>query len=251
MGFIDIGFPAMASPFPSVRREVIVLAAIAALMLFCPCARAAEPPKTDAPQPSSPGMIFSVDHLMPIRWGEFVRKPLDGPPGADYLALYFENRFVFGEGYSVPGYIHYFVLFRTREGHYILRTGPIPEKIPLWPETPKDCSDVEIPQSLADVICEIWVSELLETHYEKKMLMMMPHDSTFEFSAQGPGLGALDGAITDSTAGEKQPPQWLIHTGVMLLKFAADPHRDPKQMEAKLAATRDKLFDYLKLHGVQ
>jgi hypothetical protein len=227
--------------------SLLAMAVFATGMLLCAGAWAAEPYKVDVTQQSLPEAANSVDHLLPVYTAQFVRNPIDGPPGARYLAVYFENIFMMGE----PAVTHYFVLFRTKEGHYLLRTGPVAEKIPLWPETPEGCMDVEIPESMAGVIYEIWVNELLETRHERTMLTMMPHDITYEFSACVPGLGLLDGTIRGESAGKDQPTQWMIDAGRDLLKFAGNPRRrEPKKMEAKLIATRDELLQYLKLHGV-
>lgn len=217
----------MALTLPSVRCAML---ALASLMLFSHSSLAWTPYKVDVTQEAMAESSESEDHLEPANdtGTEFV-----------YLAEFIQEP-SFSKG-------SYFVLFKQQKsGIYVLRTGPIPDKVASGEKPPKGYRDVEIPKPLAEVIYQIWVNALLQTHYDKKSSMGLD-GTTFIFSSFVRGLGWLHGTTWSPVA--QLPPRWLADTGDQLFVFANDPKRDPKKMQATLEATRDRLFGYLKRHG--
>ena len=225
------------------------LAGFAALMLVRLSASAAEPYVADASGHSgSFRSTVHIDHLLPVEGDGMVQS------GGDYLAQFAERSFLMGvDPSTIPWreWSGYVVLFNAKNGRYILRAGPIPRKTPLQLKTPKGYTDAVISKSMADLICQIWMNTLLETHYERKWISWMPHDTSFYFSACTGELGELAGTARGANMKQGSPPSWLAGTGNELVNFVCDAKRDPKKMEADLAGTRDRLFHYVRWHGIK
>jgi hypothetical protein len=191
-------------------------------------ALAAEPYKVDVTQEAFSESVSGIDHLEPVQ---------GNIPEFYYLAQFIQLP-SFHQG-------NYLVVSRTKEGRYLLRTGTMPKDGSVT-DKPKMGPEVQIPESLAAVIYEIWVNALLEVRYDRKAYRGL--DGTrYTFSTYVRALGWMHGGIwsPDNDA----PPTWMVETGGKLLAFARDPKRDPKTLETELANTRDKLFRHLKTQG--
>lgn len=226
---------------------------IAAFIFACQCSLATEPYKVDAATGAGDGKYASnTDHLVPTGDADWGTVESSG----SYLAQFTRSSFVMGwPGVNMDkmpwsDYSGYFILFKTKDGRYILRAGPIPKKAPMQARTPKGYSDAIVPLSMAQMIYEIWTNALLQVRYNREQVMPMPHDDFFWFSAYNSDLGELEGYSNSSTSNPDSPPRWMADIGDDLVDFARDPKRDPKKMQAKLAAMRNKLFHYLRWHGI-
>ena len=169
---------------------------------------------------------------------DHLRPQTDRVPEIGCLVLYREDRSF------DPGN---FVTIERADERYLLRWSVAPPTLPLSQVLKiKPNAVLEIPSSLAKLAYEIWVNALLETRYGRHREIGCD-GTTYTFSTFAPKLGQLNGQTWSPEA--DLPPKWMVEAGNMLVAFANDPQRDPKQLEAQLTATRNKLFAYLKEHS--
>ena len=172
-----------------------------------------------------------MDHLEPFG-GEV---PV---PKYYYLAQFIEAPSLLEHG-------NYLAVLKTKDGRYVVRTGKFPVAKPL-PKEPVTDTEVQISESFASVIYDLWVNAIFEVRYDRTDHAGFDGTS-YIFSTFVNGLGWMHGG-TWSPSGDA-PPAWLVDAGSKLVAFAQDPKRNPKKTEAEIAAIREKLFGYIEKHG--
>lgn len=204
---------------------------IGTLLFLAPAARGTEPFRPDVTGKINTDGVQDVDHLEPYEG----KVPL---PEYYYLAQFIEAPAMLAEG-------DYLVVLRTEDGRYLLQATKVPtEKVLSKPEKPD--FEIQIPESLASVIYDLWVNALLEVRYERRQHGGFDGE-TYLFSSFVTSLGWMHG-YTWSPGGDL-PPVWMMKAGKKLVVFARDEKRDAKTTEAELVVLRDKLFRYIKAHG--
>jgi hypothetical protein len=194
-------------------------------------ASATEPFKTDVTGKINTESVQDLDHLEPYNGKVAI-------PEYYYLAQFIEAGAMQAEG-------SYLVVIRTDDRRYLLQATRVPtEKLLSKPAKPD--IEVQIPESLAAVIYDLWVNALLEVRYERKQHGGFDGE-TYLFSTFVMSLGWMHGT-TWSPDGDL-PPVWMMNAGKKLIAFARDQKRDSKTTEAELTILRDKLFQYIKAHG--
>lgn len=188
-----------------------------------------EPYKVDVTQQAFAENAREIDHLEPAQ---------GDTPEFYYLAQFIESH-SFVEG-------SYLVVLRTEDGRYLMQTSKTPKDRRDFKKRPRANTEIQIPESLANVIYQMWVNALLEVRYNRKEYRGLD-GSVYAFSTFVRSLGWMHGEIW-SPSGES-PPAWMVEAGSKLAAFARDPKRDVKKTEAEMTALRDKLFRYIKLHG--
>jgi len=176
----------------------------------------------------------SIDHLEPLRH--------PAPPEYSYLVQFVSTPTTSGEG-------HYVVLLRDSAGRYLLRTATN-ERWTLPSRIPATEAELEIPESLAAILYQIWANAILEVRYDRTGYGGM--DGTlYTFSTFVRGLGFLHGCVWSPD--EDTPPGWLVAGGERLARFTRFPARDTaapglpvefKRLESDMAALRERLFDH-------
>ena len=211
--------------FPMIRAALALLISC----VFTVTAWTTELYKTDVTQRAMPEQGTLPDHLEPFQ---------ANVPQDYYLAQFIEAPALVVEG-------NYLVVLRTKEGKCLMRTNKVPtEKLLLKPE--KFEIEIQIPESLASVIYDMWVNALFEVRYDRSAGMGLD-GTTYIFSTFVMGLGWMHGSTWSPSA--DLPPSWMVEAGNRLIGFARDPKRDVKATEADLKALRSKLFSYIKAHG--
>lgn len=187
-----------------------------------------EPYRVDVRQEAFADHADSLDHLEPVK---------GTVPEFYYIAQFVESpSFVKGS---------YFAVLKTKQGRYILQLASIPvDTRPV--NRPKVETELEIQESLAEVIYQIWANALLEVRYDRKSYR--GNDGTdFTFSTFIRGSGWMHGSTWSPDT--DLPPKWLVDSAQKIIAFARDPKRDAKKTETSLAEARDKLFAYIEKHG--
>ncbi len=173
----------------------------------------------------------AIDHLLPagVSLPEFY-----------YIAQFIvpPDTFPKRDGFSI-------VVLKTDDGRYLLQTAAIPQGSPLDTRQ-KPRLELQIPQTLAEVVYQIWVNTLLEARYDRKSYAGLD-GGTFLFSTYVRGLGWMHGRIWSPDA--NLPPRWIVEAGEQLSDFVRNSQRDPRKTEAALIGIRDKLFEYLETNG--
>ena len=189
---------------------------------------ATEPYKVDVTQQAFADSAPGIDHLEPAR-GDI--------PEFYYIAQFIES----------PSFIEgsYLVVLRTEDGRYLMRTGKTPKER-SFAKPPKTDTEIQIPESLARVIYQIWVNALLEVRYDRKAYRGLD-GAGYTFSTFVRALGWMHGGIWSPSG--NSPPAWMVDAGSKLIAFAHDPKRNAKKTEAEMTTVRDKLFRYIKTHG--
>lgn len=189
------------------------------------CGFSSEPYRVDVKQKVSAEYTDAIDHLEPVR-GVI--------PEFYYIAQYIES----------PSFTKgtYMVVLKTKEDKYLLQLATTPaDSRPI--KRPKNETELEISESLAEVIYQIWVNALLEVRYDRKCYRGLD-GADYTFSSFVRGTGWMHGSIWTPQA--DLPPKWLVDSAREIIAFARDPKRDEKKIEATLIQSRDKLFAYLK-----
>jgi hypothetical protein len=219
------------------------------LLLLTLSARTSEPYKVDVTQQALAEGAEEIDHLVPVD---------GGIPEFYYIAQFIHSRSFVDGSYmvvlrseapiaagSTPDPFRTPTPVTLAKGRYLMRTGITPLKGGLS-KPPKTDTEIQIPETLARVIYEIWVNALLEVRYDRKAYGGLDGDA-YTFSTFVRALGWMHGSIW-SPEGES-PPAWMADAGTKLLAFARDSKGDAKTMEGELIAVRDKIYRYLKTHG--
>jgi len=175
--------------------------------------------------------IKELDHLEPFHG----KVPL---PEDYYLAQYFEAP-------ALADQANYLIVLRTKDGRYLVRLSKTAhDKFPT--EAPTPDKEIEIPESLASVIYDLWVNALLEVRYERRQHGGLDGE-LYYFSTFVTSLGWMHG-YTWSPGGDL-PPVWMMEAGKKLVAFAHDEKRSATAIEGELTVLRNKLFRYIKAHG--
>jgi hypothetical protein len=207
------------------------LALVRLFLLLTATASGTEPFRPDVTGKINTEWIQDVDHLEPYEG----KVPL---PEYYYLAQFIEAPAMLAEG-------NYLAVLRTDDLRYLLQTAKFPtDKVLSKPAKPD--IEIEIPESLAAVIYDLWVNALLEVRYERKQHGGFDGE-TYLFSTFVTSLGWMHGS-TWSPDGDL-PPAWMMEAGKKLVAFARNEKRNAKTTEAELTVLRDKLFRYVKAHG--
>ncbi len=189
---------------------------------------AVEPYPVDVTQQEMAGAEDLIDHLEPVE------RPV---PEAYYIAQFIESP-SFNKG-------NYFAVYRTDDEKYKLRVTDIPADT-RPSKAPKFETELEIPESMAKIIYEIWINALLEVRYYRQGYRGLD-GTNYTFSSFVRGAGWRHGSIWSPSA--DLPPKWLVDSAYGIIEFARDPKRDAKKTEAWLVEKRDKLLTYLRKHG--
>lgn len=113
-------------------------------------------------------------------------------------------------------------------------------------EAPKSTQSVNVPESLARPVYELWVNMLFETRYPKAAYHGLD-GATHVFSTFIRALGWMHGSIWSPD--ENQPPGWLVETANDLFEFASRGGNNPDVVTKKTVMMRDRYFAYLKKNG--
>jgi hypothetical protein len=207
------------------------VARVSAFLFFATTLWSTEPFKPDVAGEINTDWVADLDHLEPYEGKVHL-------PEYYYLAQFFEAP-------AMVDKANYLVILRTKDRRYLMRLSKIPaDKFPG--EAPKPDIEIEVPESLASVVYDLWVNALLEVRYERKQHGGFDGE-TYVFSTFVTSLGWMHGT-TWSPSGDL-PPTWMMNAGKKLVAFARDEKRDPKATEAELTVLRDKLFQYIKKNG--
>ena len=198
------------------------------LVLLVLTARATEPYEVDVTQEAFAERASAIDHLEPAK--------------GNIPEFYYLAQFISYPSFSDGSYL---VVLRTEEGRYLIRSG-VNTKGGELAKPPKFDTEIQIPESLARVIYELWVNALLEVRYDRKAYRGVDGVG-YTFSTYVRALGWLHGCIWSPS--DESPPVWMAQAGQMLVAFAHDPKRDVKKTEASMTAVRDKVLRYIKEHG--
>ena len=128
------------------------------LVSLAPVAGATEPFRPDVTGKNYADGVQDIDHLEPCEG----KVPL---PEHYYLAQYYLAQFI-----EVPALLaegEYLVVLRTDDRRYLLQRTKIPTEKALSMPAKWDI-EIEIPESLASVIYDLWVNALLEVRYERR-----------------------------------------------------------------------------------
>lgn len=226
-------FPAAfagTKPIIRVTHMSAALALVSTFLFLTATARGTEPFKPDVTgKINTVGADGGLDHLVPVQ---------AAIPEYDYLAQYIEAVALYDEG-------NYLVVLRTKDGRYVIQTVRVPEEKLLSRPTKPDI-EIQISESFASVIYDLWVNALLEVHYERKQHGGLDGETSI-FSTFVVSLGWMHGSTWSPS--RDLPPAWMVEAGKKLIAFARDEKRDAKAAEAELTTLRDKLFRYIKTHG--
>jgi hypothetical protein len=204
---------------------------IGTLLFLTPKAWGTEPFRPDVTGKINTEGVLDVDHLEPCEG----KVPL---PEYYYLVQFIESPSLATEG-------DYLVVLRTDDQRYLLQATKVPIEKLLSKPTKVDI-EIQIPESLASVIYDLWVNALLEVCYERRQHGGLDGEN-YLFSTFVVSLGWMHGC-TWSPQGDL-PPVWMMEAGKKLIAYARAKKRDPKTTEAELVILRDKLFRYIKAHG--
>lgn len=192
-------------------------------------ALATEPQKVDVTQESFAPDGKTPDHLEPSK---------NQVPEYYYLAQ-FVSFPSFTEG-------NYMALVKGKTaGSFELKIAKVQRESELA-GMPTISHAINIPDSLARPIYELWVNMLFETRYSKAAYHGLD-GVTYVFSTFIRALGWMHGSIWSPD--EKQPPGWLVETANELFEFASRGGNDPGKITKRVVATRDRYFAYLKKNG--
>jgi len=164
--------------------------------------------------------IASLDHLVPL--------DIPHPVLADCAATYtVESSLSPASGWC---------LTRIKDGY----------RLEAWTDrcsvANTQCDSVVVPidKEIAELMQDIWINALLDTHYPRAYSGGLD-GTTYFFQVHSQGL-YLRGQ-TWSPEGER-PPAWLVSVGSDIMSYARSQGSDPEKLRAALAKCRDQLFSY-------
>jgi hypothetical protein len=109
------------------------------------------------------------------------------------------------------------------------------------------CDSVVVPidKEIAELLQDIWINALLDTHYPRAYSDGLDGTMYF-FQVHSQGL-YLRGQ-TWSPEGER-PPAWLVSVASDVMSYAGSEGSDHEKLRAALARCRDQLFSYYRKRG--
>lgn len=181
-----------------------------------------------------PDEVAAFDHLRPVD---------RGVPEFRYLAQYWVQ--------SDRGEQRYLVVVRDQpSGRYYIEQGEPPNAERVLNRAYEFKKRVEISASTADMIYELWVNAVLQTHYDRRAPSVMgTGGDKFTFSCFVPNLGWMHGYTWTPTQ-KDLPPDWMCNAGESLFAFAtkSEAARGENELRTKMQSNRDKFFNYLRTH---
>jgi len=101
-------------------------------------------------------------------------------------------------------------------------------------------ASVPLDKGTADLIQEIWINVLLDTHYPRAYSGGL--DGTY-YSFQSRSHGLDMRAQTWSPSGER-PPAWLVSAASEVMVYARSQGADPERLRTDLAKCKERVFSY-------
>jgi hypothetical protein len=112
---------------------------------------------------------------------------------------------------------------------------------------PSEVAEASVPvdKGIADLIQEIWINVLLDTHYPRAYSDGL--DGTY-YSFQSRSRGLDMRARTWSPSGER-PPAWLVSAASEVMLYARSQGADPERLRTDLAKCKERVFSYYRRRG--
>ena len=97
-----------------------------------------------------------------------------------------------------------------------------------------------VDKQLADLVQEIWINALLDTHYPRAYAGGLD-GTTYYFQVRSQDLD-LRGQTWSPSA--DRPPAWLVSAASEVMGYARSQGSDPEKLRTALAKCKERLFSY-------
>ena len=168
------------------------------------------------------GAHGSVDHLVPADLGQIDL----GDCAVAYAA---EPSFAPSEGWCLTG---------GKDGYHLKFWKDAAPQQNKHSEATKTV--VLVDKQLADLVQEIWINALLDTHYPRAYAGGLD-GTTYYFQVRSQDLD-LRGQTWSPSA--DRPPAWLVSAASEVMGYARSQGSDPEKLRTALAKCKERLFSY-------